>query len=143
MTSNNIEVIFSFDTTGSMYPCLTQVRRRIKNTVTRLMNEIALIRIGIIAHGDYCDERSSYVTKKFDLSDNVDAICDFVQNVEPTGGGDAPECYELVLHETQSFSWTKNASKSLVLIGDDIPHAPAHNPKKLNWRQEIDNTNSV
>ena len=69
MPSNNIEVVFSFDTTGSMYPCLTQVRRRIKNTVTRLMNEIALIRIGIIAHGDYCDERSSYVTKKFDLSD--------------------------------------------------------------------------
>lgn len=138
MASNNIEVIFSFDTTGSMYPCLTQVRRKIKNTVTRLMNETALIRIGIIAHGDYCDERSTYVTKKFDLSDNVDAICDFVQNVEPTGGGDAPECYELVLHETQSFSWTNSASKSLVLIGDDIPHPPAHNPKKLNWRQEID-----
>lgn len=138
MTSSNIEVVFSFDTTGSMYPCLTQVRRKIKNTVTRLMDEIALIRIGIIAHGDYCDERSTYVIKKFDLSSDVDAICDFVQNVEPTGGGDAPECYELVLHETQSLSWTKEASKSLVLIGDDIPHPPAHNPKKLNWRQEID-----
>lgn len=136
--TNSIEVIFSFDTTGSMYPCLTQVRRKIKSTVTRLMNEIALIRIGIIAHGDYCDERSTYVIKKFDLSDDVDAICDFVQNVEPTGGGDAPECYELVLHEAQTFSWKKEASKSLVLIGDDIPHPPAHNPKKLNWRQEID-----
>ncbi len=138
MASENIEVVFSFDTTGSMYPCLTQVRRKIKNTVTRLMDEIPIIRIGIIAHGDYCDERSTYVTKRFDLSGDVDAICDFVQNVEPTGGGDAPECYELVLHEAQSLSWTKAASKSLVLIGDDVPHPPAHNPKKLNWRQEID-----
>jgi hypothetical protein len=138
MTSENIEVVFSFDTTGSMYPCLTQVRRKIKSTVTRLMDEIPLIRIGVIAHGDYCDERSTYVIKKFDLSGDVDTICNFVQNVEPTGGGDAPECYELVLQDAQSLSWTKEASKSLVLIGDDIPHPPAHNPRKLNWRKEID-----
>ncbi len=67
MISENIEVVFNFDTTGSMYPCLTQVRRKTKNTVTRLMDEIPIIRIGIIAHGDYCDERSTYVTKRFDL----------------------------------------------------------------------------
>ena len=138
MTSNNIEIVFSFDTTGSMYPCLTQVRRKIKNTVTRLIDEIPLIRIGIIAHGDYCDAGSTYVTKIFNISGDVDAICDFVQNVEPTGGGDAPECYELILHESQSLSWSKSATKSLVLIGDDIPHPPAHNPKKLNWRKELD-----
>lgn len=138
MTSTNIEVVFSFDTTGSMYPCLTQVRRKIKSTVTRLLDEIPGIRIGIIAHGDYCDAGSTYVTKKFDLSGDVDAVCNFVQNVEPTGGGDAPECYELVLHEAQSLSWTLTNSKTLVLIGDDIPHAPAQTPQKLNWRKEVE-----
>ncbi|MER3494407.1 MAG: hypothetical protein C4323_20370 [Mastigocladus sp. ERB_26_2] len=136
--NTNIEVVFSFDTTGSMYPCLTQVRRKIKETVTRLMSEIPQMKIGIIAHGDYCDEGSTYVIKKFDISSDIDAICEFVQNVEPTGGGDAPECYELVLHEAQSLSWSDAASKSLVLIGDDVPHPPAHNPQKLNWRQEVD-----
>jgi hypothetical protein len=138
MANNNIEVVFSFDTTGSMYPCLTQVRRKIKETVTRLLDEIPGIRIGIIAHGDYCDAGSAYVTKHLDLSGDVGTICNFVQNVEPTGGGDAPECYELVLHEAQSLSWTPTNSKTLVLIGDDIPHAPAQTPKKLNWRQEVD-----
>jgi hypothetical protein len=138
MTSDRVEVVFSFDTTGSMYPCLTQVRRNIKNTVTRLIAEIPQMRIGIIAHGDYCDERSTYVTRIFDLSNDIDAICHFVQTVEPTGGGDAPECYELVLHEAQFLDWTKEANKSLVLIGDDVPHPPAQNPRKLNWRQEID-----
>jgi len=138
METNNIEVVFSFDTTGSMYPCLTQVRRKIKETVTRLLDEIPGIRIGIIAHGDYCDAGSTYVTKHLDLSGDVGTICNFVQNVEPTGGGDAPECYELVLHEAQSLSWTPTNSKTLVLIGDDIPHAPAQTPQKLNWRQEVD-----
>ncbi|MEM7725504.1 MAG: vWA domain-containing protein [Cyanobacteria bacterium P01_A01_bin.45] len=137
MTNSSVEVVFSFDTTGSMYPCLTQVRRKIKESVTRLMNEIPLIKIGIIAHGDYCDEGSTYVTKILDLSSDIDAICKFVQTVEPTFGGDAPECYELVLHQSQSLSWSDSASKSVVLIGDDIPHAPARNPQKLNWREEI------
>jgi hypothetical protein len=135
---NNIEVFFSFDTTGSMYPCLTQVRRKIKESVTRLIKEIPLIKIGIIAHGDYCDRGITYVTKTLNLSNDIDTICDFVQNVEPTGGGDAPECYELVLHEAQAFSWSDSAAKALVLIGDDIPHPPAQNPQKLNWRQEVD-----
>ena len=128
----NIEIVFSFDTTGSMYPCLTQVRRKIKNTVSRLLNEIPGIRIGIIAHGDYCDAKNTYVTKIFDLSGDVDEICDFVQNVEPTFGGDAPECYELVLHQSRSLSWSEGSHKTLVMIGDDIPHAPARNPQKLN-----------
>ena len=138
MADYAIEVVFSFDTTGSMYPCLTQVRRKIKETVTRLMKDVPNMRIGIIAHGDYCDKGSTYVTKAFDLSDNTNAICSFVQNVEATGGGDLPECYELVLHEAQSLSWLPHTRKCLVLIGDDVPHGPADNPKKINWRTEID-----
>ena len=138
MTISNIEVVFSFDTTGSMYPCLTQVRRKIKDTVSRLLDEVPGIRIGIIAHGDYCDAGKTYVTKILDLSGDVDIICDFVAKVEATGGGDAPECYELVLHEAQSLSWTETNSKTIVLIGDDIPHAPAQTPQKLNWRKELD-----
>lgn len=136
--TTNIEVVFSFDTTGSMYPCLTQVRRNLKTTITRLLDEIPGIRIGIIAHGDYCDAGSTYVTKHLDLAGDVDIICNFVQTVGQTGGGDAPECYELVLHEAQSLSWSPSSNKVLVMIGDDIPHAPAQTPQKLNWRKELD-----
>lgn len=137
MSTNKVEVVFSFDTTGSMYPCLTQVRRKVKSTVTRLAEEIPGIRIGIIAHGDYCDKGSTYVTKHIDLTDNIDKICHFIETVGQTGGGDAPECYELVLHEVQSLGWSKDSAKTFVLIGDDVPHPPAHSPLKLNWRDEL------
>jgi hypothetical protein len=136
--AGSVEVVFSFDTTGSMYPCLTQVRRHVKATVTRLSEEIPGIRIGIIAHGDYCDKGSTYVTRHLDLTDDVAAICKFVEAVKPTGGGDAPECYELVLREAQGLSWTAGTHKALVLIGDDVPHPPAHTPDKINWRDEVD-----
>lgn len=137
MTTDKIEIVFSFDTTGSMYPCLTQVRRKIKSTVTRLMSEIPGIRIGIIAHGDYCDERTTYVTSKLELSTDADAICQFVETTQPTGGGDAPECYELVLHEAQSFQWTADASKSLVVIGDEVPHPASYTPRNIDWQTEV------
>lgn len=134
-----IEVVVSFDTTGSMYPCLTQTRRSIKEMATRLFKDVPNIRIGIIAHGDYCDAGSTYVTKLFDLSNDAKKVCSFVEDVGPTGGGDAPECYELVLNQARSFSWSSGKSKVLVLIGDDVPHGPSEsqNTKKLDWRNEL------
>jgi hypothetical protein len=136
MAANSVEVVFSFDTTGSMYSCLTQVRNKIKETVKRLFKDVPNIRIGIIAHGDYCDRKTTYVTKHLDLSDNPAEVTKFVQTVQRTGGGDAPECYELVLNEAQDLSWSKRATKVLVLIGDDVAHEPKSNPKHLDWRKE-------
>jgi hypothetical protein len=138
MGNYEIEVVFSFDTTGSMYPCLTQVRRKIKETVERLMKDIPKMRIGIIAHGDYCDKGSTYVTKHLDLTHDTSLITRFVEKVEATGGGDLPECYELVLREAQSLSWETGTKRCLVMIGDDVPHGPSDNPGKINWRDEID-----
>ncbi len=137
MPPTPVEVVFSFDTTGSMYPCLTQVRRNIKNTATRLSEEIPGIRIGIIAHGDYCDAGRTYVTKRLDLTSDTGAICKFVEEVAPTDGGDSPECYELVLRKAQNLSWTAGANKALVLIGDDLPHPAAQTPGKIDWRNEV------
>lgn len=129
-----VDLVISFDTTGSMYPALTQVRRRVSELVDRLFQEHSDIRIGITAHGDYCDAHHPYVTTHLHLSVSRQHIIDFVDTVKPTSGGDSPECYELVLHEARSFMWRKDATKLLVLIGDDVPHGPAQNPGRLNWR---------
>lgn len=136
-TTNPIDVVISFDTTGSMYPVLTQVRRKIKEAVNRLMGELPGIQIGIIAHGDYCDAGRTYVTQHLDLTPDTIAITDFVTNTQATGGGDAPECYELVLHEARDLAWRADATRVFVLIGDDVPHPPAANPQHLNWRTEV------
>src|SRR5262249_4131424 len=45
---------------------------------------------------------------------------------------------ELVLNEARSQPWTADATKALVLIGDDVPHQPAHNPGRLDWRKEAE-----
>lgn len=132
------DVMISFDTTGSMYPCLAQVRNRISELVTRLFRDIPDIRIAVIAHGDYCDERDSYITKMLDFTTKVGDITHFVKNVGATGGGDADECYEFVLNQVRSASWSAGTSKSLVMIGDANPHAPSYhlNTRRLSWENE-------
>jgi hypothetical protein len=139
MTIQAIDLAISFDTTGSMYPCLTQVRRNVANLVKKMIATVQGIRIAIIAHGDYCDEGHSYVTKILDFTSDEKKISDFIQGVEPTGGGDAPECYELVLHQARSLSWKSGKSKVLVMIGDDVPHAPNYplNKGRIDWRNEL------
>jgi len=120
-----------------MYPCLTQVRRVVQQLTRDLFREVPGLRMGVIAHGDYCD--GSRVISKFELSDNQAAICRFIQNVEPTNGGDAPEAYEMVLHEARSFAWTRGTPKGLVVIGDDVPHGPDYRDNRLHldWRNEL------
>lgn len=102
------------------------------------------IRISVIAHGDYCDEASSYVVKWIDFGATLPEICDFVKNAERTGGGDGPECYELVMQRTREvLSWTPGSQRVLILIGDDLPHEPGYKyggkTYNINWRDECEN----
>lgn len=137
---NPVEVVFSFDTTGSMYGCLAQVRESVKDTVSKLFSHVPNLKIGIIAHGDYCDERTSYVTSILDLTSSESSICKFVQNVGRTHGGDAPECYELVLRQSRTeINWTAGATKIVVVIGDNLPH-PKNDPQNvdhIDWKNEL------
>lgn len=134
-----VEVVFSFDTTGSMYACLSEVRRGVKQAIQRLKLEVPGIRVAIIAHGDYCDAHSSYVTKLQNFTEDEKVLCNFVENVGATGGGDADECYELVLREARTkLAWSTGSTRSLVMIGDCNPHGPNYplNKQKINWRTE-------
>jgi hypothetical protein len=140
MPINSIDAVFSFDTTGSMYPCLTQVRRTVSQMVKQLFKDIPDLRIAVIAHGDYCDEGNPYTIQINDFSTNPDNIVNFVNNVKPTFGGDWPECYELVLHEARTkLNWQSGRSKILVMIGDAIPHETNYpgNKNHIDWENEL------
>ena len=136
---NSIDLTISFDTTGSIYPCLTQVRRNIVKMTKELFSNIDDLRIGVIAHGDYCDVGKPYTIKMLDLTSNVNKIISFVEGVEPTNGGDADECYELVLNQARTqINWGSGRKKMFVVIGDANPHGVGYpgNKNKLDWLNE-------
>jgi hypothetical protein len=65
--------------------------------------------------------------------------CDIENVFLFAGGGDDPECYELVLNVVRErLSWTHGTKRSLVMIGDALPHPPTdpQNTWKLDWRVE-------
>lgn len=134
---NTYDVVFSFDTTGSMSSCINEVKKNLTNLIKRLFTDIPNLRIGVIAHGDYGDEgkASSYLMKQVDLTDNKQKLIDFIQNVGSTHGYDFEEAYEYVLHKSQELTWESD-KRILVMIGDATPHEKINNKYNLDWRVE-------
>ncbi len=135
----NIEIVISFDTTGSMSTCIDAVKENVRDTITRLFMDIPSLKIALLAHGDYCDENVFYLKQSVDFTNNLETLCQFVTDVEGTGGGDFAECYELILQDVrEKFSWSAGTQKSLIMIGDAIPHEvnDPENRTGLDWRQE-------
>lgn len=134
-----LDLLISFDTTGSMYPVLANVRREVDYLVRTLASKIKDIQIGVIAHGDYCDANAPYTIRFLDFTDDVAKLSDFINNTKPTYGGDADECYELVLRtgRTQA-SWRPDSTKIFMVIGDANPHSESYplNSEHIRWQDE-------
>lgn len=133
-----IDLVFSFDSTGSMSPCFSEMARKLHDIFNPLFTSIPDIRIGIINHKDYCDRDTTYTIIYEDLTDNIHKLGNFVQTTRSGGGGDAPECYELALNRARALSWKAGKSRVLVMIGDQVPHETSYpsNTQHLDWRNE-------
>jgi hypothetical protein len=133
------EIAFCFDTTGSMQPCIANVRKHIEKTCEELFKDIPGLKVGFISHGDYCDDANTYDIQK--LTDDEKKVYQFIRNTPNTGGGDSPECYELALNLAKGLGWTvdKKNKGVLVMIGDAEPHDVNYpqNKDKLDWEKEV------
>lgn len=136
---NKLDLVVSFDTTGSMYPVLAQVRQEVESFVKDMFTEFTDLRIGVIAHGDYCDEGNPYTIRVMDLTRDEEKLCKFVRETDKTYGGDADECYELVLNTARKVvNWREDAQHLLIMIGDASPHGINYpqNKEHLDWEEE-------
>lgn len=112
-------IVVCFDCTGSMSACIADVRTKLRTLAKQMFEEIPGLRMGVIAHGDYCD--GERCLQLLDLTDNIDAILDFLEHTPNTSGGDADECYEYALKMAGTMSWPEEGG-SLLMIGDCAPH---------------------
>lgn len=134
----SVDVYLGFDTTGSMFPALAEVRRKAVEFVKTLFTSVDNLRIGIVANGDYCDAGETYVTKHHTLTNDKESLISFIETVSRTGGGDSDECYEKVLEQVASVNWRPEATKAFVLIADADPHEVGYRYGSFyvtqNWR---------
>ncbi|HNR40039.1 MAG TPA: VWA domain-containing protein [Acidobacteriota bacterium] len=119
-----IEVCFVLDTTGSMGGLIEGAKLKIWSIANQMVSAKPTPRLKIALIG-YRDRGDEYVTRIYDLSEDIDAVYANLQKFEAGGGGDTPESVNQALHEAVAkVAWSadRGVLKIIFLVGDCPPH---------------------
>lgn len=133
-----LDMVVAFDTTGSMRSYIGAVRNEVVDTINRMFDATPNLRMKIVAFGDWCDgakTRYQYT----ELTDDRQALINFVKNARDTSGGDGDEFYEYVIQQVlDGTAWREDSQKSFLLIGDANPHEVGYSYMKEIENSQID-----
>ncbi len=126
-----IDVVFLLDTTGSMANLIQGAKVKIWSIAKEMLDaEVAPdLRMGLIG---YRDRGDAYVTRSFDLTDDIDRIYGELLKFEADGGGDTPESVNQALDDAvNGLSWDRGRSvyRVVFLVGDA--------PPKMNYSDDV------
>lgn len=119
-----VEVAFVLDTTGSMSGLIEGAKAKIWYIANQIVlgEPKPIVRMGLVAYRDKGDE---YVTRVYDLTDNIDQVYTDLMKFQTGGGGDTPEHVNKALDDAvHKLSWSadKKTLKIIYLVGDSPPH---------------------
>jgi hypothetical protein len=119
-----VEVVFALDTTGSMSGLIEGAKRKIWSISQYIATGEPRpdLRIGLVA---YRDKGDAYVTRFYDLTDDLDEVFSKLQSFEAGGGGDTPEHVSKALYDAvyrTSWSTDQSVLRQVYLVGDAPPH---------------------
>lgn len=125
LTSNDIDVMFTIDATGSMGDEISYLKAELKNIINRLDARINEKRVALTFYRDKTDD---YLVRDFDFSTNIDEVKNVLSNQSAAGGGDYEEAVQEALRASMNKSWNMEAkSKLLFLVLDAPPHFTEEN----------------
>ncbi|HZI05902.1 MAG TPA: vWA domain-containing protein [Archangium sp.] len=118
-----IDVVFVLDTTGSMSGLIEGAKQKIFSIASRIAQgkPTPQVRVGLVAYRDVGD---AYVTKRYELTEDLDGLFTHLRKLQADGGGDTPEHVGRGLGEAVSkLSWdsSRETMKLIFLVGDAPP----------------------
>jgi Mg-chelatase subunit ChlD len=127
-----VEVVFCLDTTGSMKGLIHAAKQKIWSICNQATTGTPTphVKVGLVA---YRDRGDAYITKVFDLTDDLDGIYANLMGLQAAGGGDFPESVNQALYESVtkvSWSTDKKTLRMIFLVGDAPPHMDYANDVK-------------
>lgn len=142
-----LDQVIAFDTTGSMSSYLSAVKEHVKELIPKLFAQNPSLRVKIVAFGDYCDMESATSFGKAyqacELTNDQNALINFVNTAKSTAGGDVPEFYELVIKKVvEETAWRPGSKRAMLLIADHGPHEVGYSYNnivknaQIDWKQE-------
>ena len=137
-TPAHTDVMFVFDTTGSMGGALEEAKKEIKGAMTQLSSSLPDVQFGLSEVSDYnvvLNRNFEYEygvgagyepwTLKVPIGPSQQLVSDSLQGLFADGGGDGPEAYGRALFESTTnpaIGWRPGARGIVVLIADNVPH---------------------
>jgi hypothetical protein len=119
-----VEVAFVLDSTGSMGGLIEGAKQKIWSIANGIIarRPTPQVRIGLVGYRDRGDE---YVTRRLDLTDDIDAVFKALTALRADGGGDDEESVNQALSEAvRSMTWSPSGDvlRIIFLVGDYPPH---------------------
>lgn len=112
-----LNVIFAFDTTGSMTPWVENVQEKMEYLAAGLL-KLMEMEIALIGVGDHGDGRNMLQIKLF--SSEMAQLKQNIRELTPTDGQDTPEAFECLFKVLNNLDY--EVPTVLVLVTDSIPH---------------------
>lgn len=125
LKARGLEIMFVFDSTGSMTSTIEETKATIVEMCGVLRALVPDARIGLVTYRDRGD-REAYLVRQIPLTRDYWRASNFVQFVNAGGGDDIPEAVDAGLAAAMEQNWRPDARRVIVLAGD----APSH-PRKL------------
>lgn len=136
-TPAHTDVMFVFDTTGSMGGAIGEAQADIQEAMTQIASAVPDAQFGLAEVNDY-DEVINPGEFGYDIggghaawtlhvpiTPNQSQVNEALLNLEAEGGGDGPEAYGRALFESTSnpaVGWRSEARGVIVLVADNVPH---------------------
>lgn len=119
---NQLDICFAVDATGSMEDEISYLKEELKDIINKIAKKSTNleIRLGSLFYRCF---GNSYVTRKIDLSTNINQTIQFINNQNSGEGG--VEAVEIALEEAiNKLNWSEKArARLLFLILDEPPGA--------------------
>jgi hypothetical protein len=138
------DVVFVFDTTGSLYQVLDSMKSLGAEVMTQIRAAIPDTRFGVGSFMDYPQTYDNYYgyvcgggpcmyghapsgdyafRVDLNLTPDILTAADAIGQISPGSGGDGPQDYTRAIYESQFYNWSPEAQKIVIMFGDAEAHA--------------------
>ncbi len=143
-TPAHTDVMFVFDTTGSMGGAITEAKEQIQEAMTQIGASLPDVQFGLAEMRDYSSVNFNGTPEEIEeeelydigsgfqpwtlvvpITANQSAVAGGITGLFATGGGDGPEAYGRALFETDgnpAVGWRPGTRGVIVLVADNVPH---------------------
>jgi hypothetical protein len=136
-TPAHTDVMFVFDTTGSMGGAISEAQSDIQEAMSQIASALPDPQFGLVEVSDYDEVTnpgefeygigSGFApwTLHVPITANQSQVSQALLNLSADGGGDGPEAYGRALFESAAnpgIGWRAGARGVIVLVADNVPH---------------------